>query len=122
MYKQLELRLFLYTLELTPEEQTSLWDCVSFYCETNQSYMEDDEDGIKEYENAENILNIVNFLGKETKIITFSSDEISVINHALNEQEELWGDKQGVEDGVVDENYHLIGHLGNVDKKIEALI
>ena len=62
------------------------------------------------------------FLGKETKIITFSSDEISVINHALNEQEELWGDKQGVEDGVVDENYHLIGHLGNVDKKIEALI
>ena len=122
MNKQLELRLFLYTLELTPEEQTSLWDCVSFYCETNQSYMEDDEDGIKEYENAENILNIVNFLGKETKIITFSSDEISVINHALNEQEELWGDKQGVEDGVVDENYHLIGHLGNVDKKIEALI
>ena len=122
MNKQLELRLFLYTLELTPEEQTSLWDCVSFYCETNQSYMEDDEDGIKEYENAENILNIVNFLGKETKIITFSSDEISVINHALNEQEELWGDKQGVEEGVVDENYHLIGHLGNVDKKIEALI
>ena len=122
MNKQLELRLFLYTLELTPEEQTSLWNCVSFYCETNQSYMEDDEDGIKEYENAENILNIVNFLGKETKIITFSSDEISVINHALNEQEELWGDKQGVEDGVVDENYHLIGHLGNVDKKIEALI
>ena len=122
MYKQLELRLFLYTLELTPEEQTSLWDCVSFYCETNQSYMEDDEDGIKEYENAENILNIVNFLGKETKIITFSSDEISVINHALNEQEELWGDKQGVEEGVVDENYHLIGHLGNIDKKIEALI
>ena len=122
MNKQLELRLFLYTLELTPEEQTSLWNCVSFYCETNQSYMEDDEDGIKEYENAENILNIVNFLGKETKIITFSSDEISVINHALNEQEELWGDKQGVEDGVVDENYHLIGHLGNIDKKIEALI
>ena len=122
MYKQLELRLFLYTLELTPEEQTSLWNCVSFYCETNQSYMEDDEDGIKEYENAENILNIVNFLGKETKIITFSSDEISVINHALNEQEELWGDKQGVEEGVVDENYHLIGHLGNIGKKIEALI
>ena len=122
MNKQLELRLFLYTLELTPEEQTSLWNCVSFYCETNQSYMEDDEDGIKEYENAENILNIVNFLGKETKIITFSSDEISVINHALNEQEELWGDKQGVEEGVVDENYHLIGHLGNIDKKIEALI
>ena len=122
MNKQLELRLFLYTLELTPEEQTSLWNCVSFYCETNQSYMEDDEDGIKEYENAENILNIVNFLGKETKIITFSSDEISVINHALNEQEELWGDKQGVEEGVVDENYHLIGHLGNIDKKIDALI
>ena len=122
MNKQLELRLFLYTLELTPEEQTSLWNCVSFYCETNQSYMEDDEDGIKEYENAENILNIVNFLGKETKIITFSSDEISVINHALNEQEELWGDKQGIEEGVVDENYHLIGHLGNIDKKIEALI
>ena len=122
MNKQLELRLFLYTLELTPEEQTSLWNCVSFYCETNQSYMEDDEDGIKEYENAENILNIVNFLGKKTKIITFSSDEISVINHALNEQEELWGDKQGIEEGVVDENYHLIGHLGNIDKKIEALI
>ena len=122
MMRQLELRLFFYPLELTPDEQTSLWNCVSFYCETNQSYMEDDEDGIKEYENAENILNIVNFLGKETKIITFSSDEISVINHALNEQEELWGDKQGVEDGGVDENYHLIGHLGNVDKKIEALI
>tara|TARA_E500000318_G_C3387214_1_gene144533 strand:- start:36 stop:404 length:369 start_codon:yes stop_codon:yes gene_type:complete len=122
MNKQLELRLFLYTLELTPEEQTSLWNCVSFYCDTNQSYMEDDEDGIKEYENAENILNIVNFLGKKTKIITFSSDEISVINHALNEQEELWGDKQGIEEGVVDENYHLIGHLGEIDKKIEALI
>ena len=122
MNKQLELRLFLYTLELTPEEQTSLWNCVSFYCETNQSYMEDDEDGIKEYENAENILNIVNFLGKKTKIITFSSDEISVINHALNEQEELWGDKQGIEEGVVDENYHLIGHLGEIDKKIEAVI
>ena len=23
---------------------------------------------------------------------------------------------------IADENYHLIGHLGNIDKKIEALI
>ena len=122
MMKQLELRLFLYPLELTPDEQTSLWNCVSFYCETNQSYMEDDEDGIKEYENVENILDMVDFHGKKTKTITFSSDEIYVINQALNEQEELWGDKQGIEEGVVDENYHLIGHLGNIDKKIEALI
>ena len=37
-------------------------------------------------------------------------------------EEELWGDKQGIEEGLVDENYHLIGHLGNIDKKIEALI
>ena len=65
---------------------------------------------------------MVDFYGKKTKTITFSSDEIYVINQALNEQEELWGDKQGVEEGVVDENYHLIGHLGNIDKKIEALI
>ena len=122
MMKQLELRLFLYPLELTPDEQTSLWNCVDFYYESNQSYMHDDEDGIKEYENVENILDMVDFHGKKTKIITFSSDEISVINHALNEQEELWGDKQGIEEGVVDENYHLIGHLGNIDKKIEALI
>jgi hypothetical protein len=122
MIKQLELRLFLYPLELTPDEQTSLWNCVDFYYESNQSYMHDDEDGIKEHENLQKILDMVDFDGKKTKIITFSSDEISVINHALNEQEQLWGDQEGIEEGLVDENYHLIGHLGNIDKKIEALI
>tara|TARA_A100001391_G_scaffold70772_1_gene45190 strand:+ start:242 stop:610 length:369 start_codon:yes stop_codon:yes gene_type:complete len=122
MIKQLELRLFSYQIELTPDEQTSLWNCVDFYYESNQYYFDDDEDGIKEYENLENILDMVDFYGKKTKTITFSSDEIYVINQALNEQEELWGDQQGIEEGIVDENYHLTGHLGNIDKKIEALI
>jgi len=128
MTKQLELVLHKYDLELTVDEQAELVDLITYYCESNQSWMSDDEIGIKEREIADQILNLP-FSSHQTETITFTSDQIYCINHALDEYEELWGsgydiqgDETGEELGIVDQNGHLIGILGDIDKKIKEVI
>ena len=128
MTKQLELVLHKYDLELTVDEQAELVDLIAYYCDSNESWMSDDEVGIKEYEIADQILNLP-FSSHHTETITFTSDQIYCINHALDEYEELWGsgydiqgDETGEELGIVDQNGHLIGILGDIDKKIKEVI
>ena len=128
MTKQLELVLHKYDLELTVDEQAELVDLIAYYCDSNESWMSDDEVGIKEREIADQILNLP-FSSHHTETITFTSDQIYCINHALDEYEELWGsgydiqgDETGEELGIVDQNGHLIGILGDIDKKIKEVI
>ena len=122
MTKQLELVLQKYDLELTIDEQTTLVDLIIFYCESNQQWMSECEDGIKEREIADQILHLP-FSSHHTETITFTSDQIFCINHALNEKEESWNDDdEGFKLGIVDEEGHLIGVLGDIDKKIEEVI
>ena len=128
MTKQLELVLHKYDLELTVDEQAELVDLIAYYCDSNESWMSDDEVGIKEREIADQILNLP-FSSHHTETITFTSNQIYCINHALDEYEELWGggydikgDETGEELGIVDQNGHLIGILGDIDKKIKEVI
>ena len=128
MTKQLELVLHKYDLELTVDEQAELVDLINHYCYSNESWMSDDGEGIKEREIADQILNLP-FSSHHTETITFTSDQIYCINHALNEYEELWGsgydikgDETGEELGIVDQDGHLIGILGDIDKKIKEVI
>ena len=123
MTQQLELVLHTYDLELTIDEQAELVDLITYYCESNQSWMSDDEIGIKEREIADQILNLP-FSSHQTETITFTSDQIYCINHALNEYEQLWneGDDEGIKLGIVNKEGHLIGIRGDIDKKIEEVI
>ena len=123
MTEQLELVLHTYDLELTVDEQAELVDLITYYCESNQSWMSDDEIGIKERKIADQILNLP-FSSHQTETITFTSDQIYCINHALNEYEQLWneGDDEGIKLGIVNEEGHLIGIRGDIDKKIEEVI
>jgi len=122
MTEQLELVLHKYDLELTIDEQTELVDLITYYCDSNQEWMSSSEDGIKEHEIADQILHLP-FSSHHTETITFTSDQIYCINHALNEKEELWsGDDEGFKLGIVDKEGHLIGVLGDIDKKIEEVI
>jgi len=122
MTKQLELVLHKYDLELTIDEQTELVDLITYYCDSNQEWMSSSEDGIKEREIADQILNLP-FSSHHTETITFTSDQIFCINHALNQKEDLWsGDDEGFKLGIVDKEGHLIGVLGDIDKKIEEVI
>ena len=122
MTEQLELVLHKYDLELTIDEQTELVDLITYYCDSNQEWMSSSEDGIKEHEIADQILHLP-FSSHHTETITFTSDQIYCINHALNQKEELWsGDNEGFKLGIVDKEGHLIGVLGDIDKKIEEVI
>ena len=122
MTEQIELVLHKYDLELTIDEQTELVDLITYYCDSNQEWMSSSEDGIKEHKIADQILNLP-FSSHHTETITFTSDQIYCINHALNEKEELWsGDNEGFKLGIVDKEGHLIGVLGDIDKKIEEVI
>tara|TARA_R100001509_G_C4754019_1_gene177387 strand:+ start:44 stop:412 length:369 start_codon:yes stop_codon:yes gene_type:complete len=122
MTEQLELVLHKYDLELTIDEQTELVDLITYYCDSNQEWMSSSEDGIKEHKIADQILNLP-FSSHHTETITFTSDQIYCINHALNQKEELWsGDDEGFKLGIVDKEGHLIGVLGDIDKKIEEVI
>ena len=128
MTEQLELVLHTYDLELTIDEQAELVDLITRYCENNEGWMSDDEVGIKEHEVADQILNLP-FSSHHTETITFTSNQIYCINHALNEYEELWGrgydikgDETGEELGIVDQDGNLIGVLGDIDKKIKEVI
>ena len=120
--EQLELVLHTYDLELTIDEQTELVDLIIYYCESNQQWMSEYEDGIEEREIADQILHLP-FSSHHTETITFTSDQIFCINHALNQKEESWNDNgEGFELGIVDKEGHLIGVLGDIDKKIEEVI
>ena len=122
MTEQLELVLHTYDLELTVDEQAELVDLITYYCDSNQEWMSSSEGGIKEHKIADQILNLP-FSSHHTETITFTSDQIYCINHALNEKEELWnGDNEGFKLGIVDKEGHLIGVLGDIDKKIEEVI
>ena len=122
MTEQLELVLHTYDLELTIDEQTELTDLIIYYCESNQQWMSECEDGIEERKIADQILNLP-FSSHHTETITFTSDQIFCINHALNEKENLWSDDdEGFKLGIVDKEGHLIGVLGDIDKKIEEVI
>ena len=128
MNQQLDLVLYTYDLELTIDEQAELVDLINHYCYSNESWMSDDEEGIKEREIADQILNLP-FSSHHTETITFTSDQIYCINHALDEYEELWGsgydikgDETGEELGIVDQDGNLIGILGDIDKKIKEVI
>ena len=122
MTKQLELVLHKYDLELTVDEQAELVDLIAYYCDSNESWMSDDEVGIKEREIADQILNLP-FSSHHTETITFTSDQIYCINHALNQKEELWsGDDEGFKLGIVDKEGHLTGVLGDIDKKIKEVM
>ena len=128
MTEQLELVLHTYDLELTIDEQTELVDLITYYCDSNQEWMSSSEDGIEEHKIADQILNLP-FSSHHTETITFTSNQIYCINHALNEYEELWGsgydiegDETGEELGIVDQDGNLIGVLGDIDKKIKEVI
>ena len=122
MTEQLELVLHKYDLELTIDEQAELVDLITYYCDSNQEWMSSSEDGIKEHKIADQILNLP-FSSHHTETITFTSDQIYCINHALNQKEELWsGDNEGFKLGIVDKEGHLIGVLGDIDNKIEEVI
>ena len=84
MTEQLELVLHKYDLELTIDEQTELVDLITYYCDSNQEWMSSSEDGIKEHKIADQILNLP-FSSHHTETITFTSDQIYCINHALNQ-------------------------------------
>ena len=122
MTRQLELVLHKYDLELTIDEQTELVDLITYYCDSNQEWMSSSEDGIEERKIADQILNLP-FSSHHTETITFTSDQIFCINHALNEKENLWSDDdEGFKLGIVDKEGYLIGVLGDIDKKIEEVI
>ena len=122
MTEHLELVLHKYDLELTIDEKTELVDLITYYCDSNQEWMSSSEDGIKEHKIADQILNLP-FSSHHTETITFILDQIYCINHALNQKEELWsGDNEGFKLGIVDKEGHLIGVLGDIDKKIEEVI
>ena len=95
MNQQLDLVLHTYDLELTIDEQTQIQDTICYYCDSNQEWMSSSEDGNKEHKIADQILNLP-FSSHHTETITFTSDQIYCINHALNQKEELWsGDNEG---------------------------
>ena len=122
MTEQLELVLHKYDLELTIDEQTELVDLITYYCDSNQEWMSSSEDGIEERKIADQILNLP-FSSHHAETITFTSDQIFCINHALNEKENLWSDDdEGFKLGIVDKEGYLTGVLGDIDKKIEEVI
>ena len=115
-------------LKLTPDEQEGIYDLIILYCEFNQSWMEEEVEGIKESKFANQILDLVQHKSK-TKTITFNRDQIVCINRALNEKKELWGssydikgDETGEELGIVDKKGRLIGVLGQINEKIKAIL
>ena len=134
MNRQLELVLRKYDLELTPEEQVTIWDEVAFYHEVNQSYFDQDEDeafGSPQKDERliyeiEDLVDSCITKESKTRTITFSEDQLWIIYHALNEKRELYSrtyDRYQDEDDlkVVDKEGNLIGICGKIFKKIKEL-
>ncbi len=132
MTEQLELVLRKYDLELTPDEQVTIWDEVAFYHEVNQSYFDQDEDealGSPQKDERliyeiEDLVDSVITKESKTRTITFNEDQLWIIYHALNEKRELYSSTyhryQDEDDlKVVDKEGNLIGIYGKIFKKIK---
>ena len=123
MNQQLDLVLHTYDLELTIDEQTQIQDTIGFYCYSNQLWMEEDEEGIKEEKIANQILDLP-FSSHQTKVIKFTDKQMDVLISAMSEYQDLWryGDDEGVRLGIVNEDGSLAGILGDIDSKIEEVM
>tara|TARA_A100001391_G_scaffold17528_1_gene9747 strand:+ start:10 stop:426 length:417 start_codon:yes stop_codon:yes gene_type:complete len=131
MTQQLKLVLYKHDLELTPDEQATIYDEVSFYHEIHQDYFDEDDDNATEEERLiYEIENLVDpFIPKEvkTRTISFNRDHLKIIHDALYEKEELYSstyDRYHDEDDlkVINKEGNLIGIWGDIYKKInEAL-
>ena len=131
MTQQLKLVLYKHDLELTPDEQATLYDEVSFYHEIHQDYFDEDDDNAAEEERSiYEIKNLVDpFIPKEvkTRTISFNRDHLMIIHDALYEKEELFSstyDRHHDEDNlkVINKEGNLIGIWGDIYKKVnEAL-
>ena len=132
MTEQLELVLRKYDLELTPDEQVTIWDEVAFYHEVNQSYFDQDEDeALGSPQKDERLIYEIEDLvdscitkESKTRTITFSEDQLWIIYHALNEKRQLYSstyDRYKDEDDlkVVDKEGNFIGIYGKIFKKIK---
>ena len=131
MTEQLELVLRKYDLELTPDEQVTIWDEVAFYHEVNQSYFDQDEeedpDAKKEerliYE-IEDLIDSIITKESKTRTITFNEDQLWIIHNVLKEKEELYSStyhRHRNEDDlkVINKEGNLIGIWGDIYKKIK---
>ena len=124
MKQQLDLVLHTYDLELTIDEQTQIQDTIGFYCYSNELWMEEDEEGIKEEKIANQILDLP-FSSHQTKVIKFTDKQMDVLISAMSEYQNLWkyGDDKGVKLGIINEfDGSLAGILGDIDKKIEEVM
>ena len=124
MNQQLDLVLHTSDLELTIDEQTQIQDTIGFYCYSNELWMEEDEEGIKEEKIANQILDLP-FSSHQTKVIKFTDKQMDVLISAMSEYQNLWkyGDDKGVKLGIINEfDGSLAGILGDIDKKIEEVI
>ena len=124
MNQQLDLVLHTYYLELTIDEQTQIQDTIGFYCYSNELWMEEDEEGIKEEKIANQILDLP-FSSHQTKVIKFTDKQMDVLISAMSEYQNLWkyGDDKGVKLGIINEfDGSLAGILGDIDKKIEEVM
>ena len=136
MTLQLELVLRKYDLELTPDEQVTIWDEVAFYHESNQSYFDQDEDeALGSPQKDERLIYEIEDLvdscitkESKTRTITFSEDQLWIIYHALNEKRELYSTtydryKQDEDDfKVINKEGNLIGIWGDIYKKIKEAL
>ena len=123
MNQQLDLVLHTYYLELTIDEQTQIQDTISYYCDSNQSWMVDDEERIEANKIADQILDLP-FSSHQTKVIKFTDKQMDVLISAMSEYQNLWryGDDEGVRLGIVNEDGSLAGILGDIDSKIEEVM
>ena len=123
MNQQLDLVLHTYYLELTIDEQTQIQDTISYYCDSNQSWMVDDEEGIEANKIADQILDLP-FSSHQTKVIKFTDKQMDVLISAMSEYQNLWryGDDEGVRLGIVNEDGSLARILGDIDSKIEEVM
>ena len=136
MTEQLELVLRKYDLELTPDEQVTIWDEVAFYHEINQDYFDQDEveDLLGEAKKEERLIYEIEDLvdsvitkESKTRTITFFDDQLWIIHRVLKEKEELYSStyhRHHNEDDlkVINKEGNLIGIWGDIYKKInEAL-
>ena len=131
MTQQLKLVLYEHDLELTPDEQVTIWDEVAFYHETHQDYFDQDDDDVAEEERLiyeiEDLVDSIITKESKTKIISFNRDHLKIIHDALYEKEELFSstyDRYHDEDDlkVINKEGNLIGIWGDIYKKInEAL-
>ena len=131
MNQQLKLVLYAHDLELTPDEQATIYDEVSFYHEIHQDYFDEDDDNAAEEERLiYEIKNLVDpFIPKEvkTRLITFNEDQLWIIHNVLNEKEELYSstyDRHHNEDDlkVINKEGNLIGIWGDIYKKIKEAL